>query len=347
MKHTLQVIAAVLCFTLIFTVFLTGCSKQEQPSDGTSEVPTESKNTPDESQTEPSETSEQPDESQTEPSETTEPVTEPIEEPAEPLDMDTFIQKLAEEYPNASAEELCTEIQKSPFFVLYQFRNIDFSIPGFTRDFKPTGIDDSYAIVHVSTESFVLVFKTKSKSDADKLTSELQKNLNKDWGYNGAENDPDTVFVKAVENTVFFALYHGDIQPITEYAKSPEEYIALFHDYCKKHPNTDCTKMATDLSLLQNFSSLFTNSVNEGRLKGFNRETTISGFSDGAVFCPQVDPSDFLGYVFRVKDGNDVNTFVSQLREKADLAFNVCVVLKNLTVEAEGNYVLFMMYGAE
>lgn len=81
--------------------------------------------------------------------------------------------------------------------------------------------------------------------------------------------------------------------------------------------------------------------VSEGYLNGFDGE--ITGFSEGAVFAPMIGSIPFIGYVFRLDDGADTGAFVSELKSKANLRWNVCVEADEMICEAKGNYVFFVM----
>ena len=340
MKQLPKTVLTALCLSLVCAMLLTACADGGKPSQGTTS-PNETVGT-----AEPAGTSETSDTQ-----ETTAAGTEP--EPIEPLDMDALIGKIVSDHPSATPEELCAEIAKSPYFLAFRLASTEYSYPGFPYDYKPSGIESSHALMNYGTESVVLVLKPKAGTDADGLISELKSKVKRDWEYNGEENDPDTVYAKAIDGRVFFALYHSDLPALTECASKPEEIVGIFRNYCSAHPDADCAGMASYLAYGQNFDALYARKVKEGMLKGLSGyrndgsfdESPFTGFSDGAIFCPQIDPSGFLGYVFRVPDGEKVDDFVSELRKKANPGFNVCTVLAHITVETEGQYVLFMMFG--
>lgn len=79
--------------------------------------------------------------------------------------------------------------------------------------------------------------------------------------------------------------------------------------------------------------------VEPGFLNGFTEE--IKGFSEGTMFGPAIGAIPFIGYVFHV-DG-DVHDFMSQLKEKADLRWNVCTQADEMVCEAKGDMVVFIM----
>ena len=82
--------------------------------------------------------------------------------------------------------------------------------------------------------------------------------------------------------------------------------------------------------------------VEEGLLMGFDN-AEITGFKEGVMFGPMMGTIPFLGYVFVLEDGADVDAFVDTLKNNANLRWNVCTEAEELTVEAEDNTVFFLM----
>lgn len=82
--------------------------------------------------------------------------------------------------------------------------------------------------------------------------------------------------------------------------------------------------------------------IEEGLLSGFDN-TEIKGFKDGAMFAPMMSSIAFVGYVFELEDGADVDAFKTTLKDSANLRWNICVEAEELIVENEGNKVFFIM----
>ena len=81
--------------------------------------------------------------------------------------------------------------------------------------------------------------------------------------------------------------------------------------------------------------------VEAGFLQGFTEE--ISGFEEAAVFMPMMMGIPFVGYIFDLADDADKEAFMTNLKEKGDLRWNICTEAEQMVVEAIGDKVLFLM----
>lgn len=81
--------------------------------------------------------------------------------------------------------------------------------------------------------------------------------------------------------------------------------------------------------------------VEEGFLNGFNDE--IKGFKEGIMFGPAIGTIPFVGYVFVLEDGADVDAFKTTLSDNANLRWNICTQAEEMVIESEGNTVFFLM----
>lgn len=82
--------------------------------------------------------------------------------------------------------------------------------------------------------------------------------------------------------------------------------------------------------------------VEQGWLMGFG-EAEITGFSEGVMFAPMIGTIPFIGYVFTLEDGADVEGFVTTLKDNADLRWNICTEAEEMVTETVGNKVFFVM----
>ncbi len=81
--------------------------------------------------------------------------------------------------------------------------------------------------------------------------------------------------------------------------------------------------------------------VEEGFLNGFDNE--IKGFKEGVMFGPAIGTIPFVGYIFTLEDGADIESFKTTLKDNANLRWNICVTADEMFVESEGNTVFFLM----
>ncbi|MBR5782685.1 MAG: hypothetical protein IKY33_00495 [Clostridia bacterium] len=82
--------------------------------------------------------------------------------------------------------------------------------------------------------------------------------------------------------------------------------------------------------------------VEQGLLTGFG-ETEIKGFKEGVMFAPMIGTIPFVGYIFTLEEGTDVETFKTTLKDNANLRWNICTTAEELVVENEGDKVFFLM----
>lgn len=82
--------------------------------------------------------------------------------------------------------------------------------------------------------------------------------------------------------------------------------------------------------------------IEQGLLSGFDN-TEIKGFKEGATFGPMMGSIAFVGYIFELEEGADVEAFKTTLKNSANLRWNICVEAEELVVENEGNKVFFLM----
>ena len=85
-----------------------------------------------------------------------------------------------------------------------------------------------------------------------------------------------------------------------------------------------------------------TTPIEAGLLSGFDN-TEINGFKEGVMFGPMMGTIPFVGYVFVLEDGADVETFKTTLSDNANLRWNICTEAEEKVVENVGNTVFFLM----
>ena len=86
--------------------------------------------------------------------------------------------------------------------------------------------------------------------------------------------------------------------------------------------------------------------IEEGFLSGFDNYE-VKGFTEGAMFGPMMGTIPFVGYIFTLEEGADVEAFKTSLKDNANLRWNICTTAEEMTVENEGNIVFFLMSPTE
>ena len=346
MKSFISVILSLMCCLVLFA----GCA-QSAPENGETQTPSGSTG---ESAALPTPTPTPDRTPSSEPS--TEPASQPTSEPAsetpenddQPIDMEAFLSKLVKAHPEAGAEALCEEMLKSPYFSLFKKQSVEFYWPYFIFGFKPEGVKEAYAVTDTSSEAVMIVVLPDDDADPAAVAASLDENMDKTV----YEGGPDKLFVKTIEGKIFVAVYYGDMRPITVYAERGRDFVQIFRDYLSAHPGADCTEAAKFFVSHQKLGKMSVQQAEEGNLRGFGvwdeemgwyKQVEISGFADGARFEPMMEPNAFMGYIFRVREGADVEAFARMLRENANLAYNVCTSVNTAFTEIEGDYVLFVM----
>ena len=66
-------------------------------------------------------------------------------------------------------------------------------------------------------------------------------------------------------------------------------------------------------------------------------------YAEGAMFGPMIGTIPFIGYIFKLAEGTDVEAFKTTLEENANLRWNICTAAEELVIENEGNTVFFLM----
>lgn len=128
-----------------------------------------------------------------------------------------------------------------------------------------------------------------------------------------------------------------------EEVKEPETVGEFLLQDFKSNPEGSAQEVAD--RVIQNEILPFeavTMPVEPGFLTGFDN-AEITGFSEGVMFAPMMGTIPFVGYVFTLEDGADVDAFVQTLEDSANLRWNICTEAEEMVAEAEGNNVFFLM----
>jgi len=82
--------------------------------------------------------------------------------------------------------------------------------------------------------------------------------------------------------------------------------------------------------------------VEPGLLSGFDNYE-VTGFEKGAMFGPMMGSIAFVGYIFDLPEGADVDAFVTGLKDNANPRWQICVTADETIVEVSGDKVFFLM----
>lgn len=82
--------------------------------------------------------------------------------------------------------------------------------------------------------------------------------------------------------------------------------------------------------------------VEPGYLTGFDN-TEIIGFESGVMFGPVMGTIPFVGYIFDLADDTDEDAFMKNLKENANLRWNICTEAEELTIDEEEDKIFFLM----
>ena len=113
----------------------------------------------------------------------------------------------------------------------------------------------------------------------------------------------------------------------------------------KTKANSSESALSIAESLLSNSVIKFSGgamAVEPGYLTGFGN-TEIKDFKEGAMFAPMIGTIPFVGYVFTLEDGVNAASFISTLKESADLRWNICTSADEIVTGSVGNKVFFVM----
>lgn len=156
----------------------------------------------------------------------------------------------------------------------------------------------------------------------------------------GAENEQQEETQPAEENT-------EESAENSEEAVSGETlgYMLVEEFHAVKAENAEITAQEMADTILANPMIQFegaTMPVEAGLLTGFGN-VEITGFKEGVMFAPMIGSIPFVGYVFALEDGTDVDAFMQVLKDNADPRWNICTEAEETVIEKADNMVFFVM----
>ena len=137
----------------------------------------------------------------------------------------------------------------------------------------------------------------------------------------------------------------GVIAPTVDAGTLGETLWNAFKDGITANPAMTTEEMANTLvtnPAIQFMGGAMPIEVGTEFFTGFD-EYQITGFESAAVYMPMIGSIAFVGYVFDLAEGTDVNTFITALSENCNPRWNICVSADQTVVGAVGDKVFFLM----
>lgn len=266
-----------------------------------------------------------------------------------------------EENPEADALAIATILYQNP--VIEYAAGASAVEPGWLSGFSEdiTGFESAatFGPMMGSIAFIGYVFDLAEDADAAAFVKNLKDKSNPRWN---VCVEADYVQAGAYENTVYFLMYPEDLnqnlglnsgnvaEPSEAVVISPEvaedtwgaTLWASFAEIMAEDPSASAVDVAFALSMDESITFMSgAAEVLPGFLAGFSTE--ITDFKDGAKFMPMTSSEAFVGYVFELEDGADVEAFLSTLKENSDPAWNICVIADQTVAGAYNNMVFFLM----
>ena len=137
----------------------------------------------------------------------------------------------------------------------------------------------------------------------------------------------------------------GVIAPSVDAGTLGETLWNAFQDGITANPAMTTEEMANALvtnPAIQFMGGAMPIEVGTEFFTGFD-EYQITGFESAAVYMPMIGSIAFVGYVFDLAEGTDVNAFITGLTENCNPRWNICVSADQTVAGAVGDKVFFLM----
>ena len=258
------------------------------------------------------------------------------------------------ENESATVEEIANTIITNP---IIPFMGGALAVePGFLAGFNEeiSGFEKgaTFAPMMGSIAFVGYVFELAEDADVNAFIAKLKEQSNPRWNICVSA---DYTQVGAYENKVYFLMYPADldnaqgeggdasvIYPDVAENTWGETLWVAFEEAMIANPEMSVAEVAN--TVVMHESIQFMGGAAEivpGFLAGFSEE--MSGFKSGAMFGPMMGSIAFVGYVFEMEEGADLNAFMDNLKAKSDPRWNICVEAEQTVVGAYNDYVFFLM----
>ncbi len=206
------------------------------------------------------------------------------------------------------------------------------------------------------------IFELAEGADVNAFIETLKSNADPRWNICVAA---DYTQVGAYGNTVYFLMYPADmdnaapeggegagdvidatvIYPEVAENSWGETLWEAFESNMNDNPSATAVDAAGMLAVHESIpeGAMFgAAEMMPGLLNGFDNYE-VTGFKSGAMFGPMMGSVAFVGYVFELEEGADVESFMTGLTENCNPRWNVCVEADQTVVGAYNNMVFFLM----
>ncbi len=130
--------------------------------------------------------------------------------------------------------------------------------------------------------------------------------------------------------------------PVADGTSAAQTLLNVFYDELAGNPSATPEELANKVIAHESIQFMpMVMPMEEGFLTGFNNE--ISGFEEAYTFAPGIGTIPFVGYIFKLADGADVEAFKTTLESEANLRWNICTAAEEMVCENVGNTVFFLM----
>ncbi|MBQ8798018.1 MAG: hypothetical protein IJZ55_00470 [Lachnospiraceae bacterium] len=236
--------------------------------------------------------------------------------------------------------------------------------PGFLAGFSEdiTGFEKGamYGPMMGSIAFAGYIFELADDADVNAFIELLKSKADPRWNICVAA---DYTQVGAYENTVYFLMYPAEmdnasaeggegateeavvIYPDVEMGTWGETLWEAFETTMTDNPSSTAVDAAFMLSMHESIpaEAMYGSAeIMPGLLSGFDN-FEVTGFKSGAMFGPMMGSVAFIGYVFELEEGADVEPFMTLLTANSNPRWNVCVEAEQTVVGAYNNMVFFLM----
>ena len=137
----------------------------------------------------------------------------------------------------------------------------------------------------------------------------------------------------------------GDIVPEIEEGTVGHTLWTAFLEEIEANPEISGEELANKIitnPIIQFFGGAMPMEQGTEFFMGFDNYQ-ITGYETATMFGPMMGSIAFVGYIFELAEGTDVNAFVEALNTNCNPRWQICVTADQIIVGSKGNTVFFLM----